>query len=82
MTLARQESRGAHYRTDFPDHNDAKFLKAFHRQRRVDPVRASGCIAPETVAGGFFPSPTYRAFDPLGKLRDADGGAASIAKWL
>jgi len=25
--LARQESRGAHYRTDFPDHNDAKFLK-------------------------------------------------------
>jgi L-aspartate oxidase len=26
-TLAREESRGAHYRTDFPDHNDAKFLK-------------------------------------------------------
>src|SRR6266496_4729473 len=25
--LARQESRGAHYRTDFPTHNDAKFLK-------------------------------------------------------
>jgi L-aspartate oxidase len=25
--LARQESRGAHYRTDFPDHNDAKFRK-------------------------------------------------------
>jgi len=25
--LARQESRGAHYRTDFPVHNDAKFLK-------------------------------------------------------
>ncbi len=25
--LAREESRGAHYRTDFPDHNDAKFLK-------------------------------------------------------
>ncbi len=25
--LARQESRGAHYRTDYPIHNDAKFLK-------------------------------------------------------
>ncbi len=25
--LARQESRGAHYRTDFPAHDDAKFLK-------------------------------------------------------
>ncbi len=25
--LAREESRGAHYRTDFPQHNDAQFLK-------------------------------------------------------
>ena len=25
--LAREESRGAHYRTDFPDHNDVKFGK-------------------------------------------------------
>ena len=25
--LAREESRGAHYRTDYPDHNDAKFKK-------------------------------------------------------
>jgi succinate dehydrogenase/fumarate reductase flavoprotein subunit len=25
--LAREESRGAHYRTDFPAHNDTKFLK-------------------------------------------------------
>jgi L-aspartate oxidase len=25
--LAREESRGAHYRTDFPDHNDVKFRK-------------------------------------------------------
>ena len=25
--LARQESRGAHYRSDFPEHNDAKFQK-------------------------------------------------------
>jgi L-aspartate oxidase len=25
--LAREESRGAHYRTDFPMHNDARFLK-------------------------------------------------------
>ena len=25
--LAREESRGAHYRTDYPDHNDVKFRK-------------------------------------------------------
>lgn len=25
--LAREESRGAHYRTDFPDHNDIRFKK-------------------------------------------------------
>jgi len=25
--FAREESRGAHYRTDFPDHNDVKFKK-------------------------------------------------------
>jgi L-aspartate oxidase len=25
--LAREESRGAHYRTDFPAHNDGRFLK-------------------------------------------------------
>ena len=25
--LAREESRGAHFRTDFPKHDDAKFLK-------------------------------------------------------
>jgi L-aspartate oxidase len=25
--LARLESRGAHYRTDYPDHEDAKFRK-------------------------------------------------------
>jgi len=25
--LARQESRGAHYRTDYPDHDDKKFLR-------------------------------------------------------
>jgi L-aspartate oxidase len=25
--LKREESRGAHYRTDFPDHDDARFRK-------------------------------------------------------
>ena len=25
--LSREESRGAHYRTDYPDHNDVKFKK-------------------------------------------------------
>jgi succinate dehydrogenase/fumarate reductase flavoprotein subunit len=25
--LTREESRGAHYRTDYPDHDDKKFLK-------------------------------------------------------
>jgi L-aspartate oxidase len=35
--LAREESRGAHYRTDFPAHNDAKFLK--HSVVKEDLVR-------------------------------------------
>jgi L-aspartate oxidase len=35
--LAREESRGAHYRTDYPDHNDAKFLK--HSIVKGDGVR-------------------------------------------
>jgi L-aspartate oxidase len=35
--LAREESRGAHYRLDFPAHNDAKFLK--HSIIRGDSIR-------------------------------------------
>ncbi|MGH9500667.1 MAG: L-aspartate oxidase [Terriglobales bacterium] len=35
--LAREESRGAHYRLDYPDHNDAKFLK--HSVIKGDSVR-------------------------------------------
>jgi L-aspartate oxidase len=35
--LAREESRGAHYRTDFPVHNDAKFLK--HSIVKGDAIR-------------------------------------------
>ena len=34
--LAREESRGAHYRTDFPDHDDRKFLK--HSVVKADKV--------------------------------------------
>ena len=35
--LAREESRGAHYRTDYPDHDDKKFLK--HSVVKGDVVR-------------------------------------------
>ena len=35
--LAREESRGAHYRTDYPTHNDMKFLK--HSLVRGDSIR-------------------------------------------
>jgi len=35
--LAREESRGAHYRTDFPAHNDARFLK--HSVAKGDSIR-------------------------------------------
>jgi L-aspartate oxidase len=34
--LAREESRGAHYRIDYPDHDDRKFLK--HSMARADKV--------------------------------------------
>ena len=34
--LAREESRGAHYRTDFPDHDDARFRK--HSMVRGDEI--------------------------------------------
>jgi L-aspartate oxidase len=37
LALGREESRGAHYRTDFPEHNDVKFLK--HSIIRGDAVR-------------------------------------------
>jgi L-aspartate oxidase len=35
--LAREESRGAHYRTDYPDHNDAKFKR--HSVVTTDKIR-------------------------------------------
>ncbi len=35
--LAREESRGAHYRLDYPDHNDAKFHK--HSVIKGDKIR-------------------------------------------
>jgi L-aspartate oxidase len=35
--LAREESRGAHYRTDFPAHDDAKFMK--HSIAKGDSIR-------------------------------------------
>lgn len=35
--LAREESRGAHYRSDFPAHNDARFLK--HSIVKGDAIR-------------------------------------------
>jgi L-aspartate oxidase len=34
--LAREESRGAHYRIDYPDHDDKKYLK--HSVVRSDKV--------------------------------------------
>jgi L-aspartate oxidase len=37
LALGREESRGAHYRSDFPTHNDAKFLK--HSIVRGDLIR-------------------------------------------
>ncbi len=37
LRMAREESRGAHYRTDFPDHDDVRFLK--HSIAQKDSIR-------------------------------------------
>jgi succinate dehydrogenase / fumarate reductase, flavoprotein subunit len=45
--LAREESRGAHYRSDFPTRNDAVWLRHTVTQRTSDGVSLS--YAPVTV---------------------------------
>ena len=46
--LAREESRGAHYRIDYPDHDDAKFLK--HSIVARDKIRFEPVNLPLPVA--------------------------------
>jgi len=41
-SLAREESRGSHYRLDFPDRNDKKFLKATVVEYRPGEVEGGG----------------------------------------
>jgi len=45
--LAREESRGAHYRSDFPTRNDEAWLRHTMVHRAPDGVRVS--YAPVTV---------------------------------
>ena len=53
--LAREESRGAHYRTDFPAHNDAKFLEAFSWQEAVQFGSCKRTLSP-AGSGNRWPS--------------------------
>jgi succinate dehydrogenase / fumarate reductase, flavoprotein subunit len=47
-SLERRESRGSHFRTDFPERNDAEFLRT--TVARFDPVRRKAQITFEPVA--------------------------------
>ncbi len=67
--LERKESRGAHYRTDYPDRDDANFMKA-----TLAKCDASGGFGSERVVVEFVPidgsliKPTARTY---GKKNDA-----------
>jgi succinate dehydrogenase / fumarate reductase flavoprotein subunit len=45
--LARQESRGAHFRTDYPDQNDSKFRKTTAARYRDGEILISFESIPE-----------------------------------
>ena len=47
-SLERRESRGSHFRTDYPERNDAEFLRT--TVAKFDPVRRKAQIAFEPVA--------------------------------
>jgi succinate dehydrogenase / fumarate reductase flavoprotein subunit len=74
----RRESRGAHYRPDFPDRDDAGFMKT--TVARFDPVSRATSIAFEPIDASLI-LPTARTYgkkdvDP-GEKKPAMAGAAS-----
>jgi L-aspartate oxidase len=62
--LAREESRGAHYRTDFPSHDDARFLKhSIVRSEIVQRDKVQRDIAQrDTVQGDIVQGDSIIAF--------------------
>jgi succinate dehydrogenase / fumarate reductase flavoprotein subunit len=52
-TLQRQESRGAHFRSDFPERNDEEWLK--HTFVNETPTGLKGSYKPLAAAGRFAP---------------------------
>jgi succinate dehydrogenase/fumarate reductase flavoprotein subunit len=48
---SRRESRGAHFRSDFPQRNDADFLGSFHLARAADSDEPLVTFVPPRVNG-------------------------------
>ena len=68
--LNRRESRGAHYRTDYPERDDANFLKT--TVARWNPSTGKGELWYEPVPSGLV-QPRARTY---GKVESGRGGAA------
>ena len=61
--LNRDESRGGHFREDFPDRDDKNYMRHTMAYRRPLPVKATACGAPRATATTRAPSRTPTLFD-------------------
>jgi len=66
-SLAREESRGSHYRTDFPERDDARFLKTTVAEH--DPSSAEPRISYRDVVMGLV-EPRARTYGKTDKQED------------
>jgi succinate dehydrogenase flavoprotein subunit len=74
--LLRDESRGAHYKPDFPKRDDARFLKT--TLARYDAATTEPTISYEAVDTSIIP-PRERKYDTEKKAAVAPGAAAAKA---
>ncbi|MEZ6233464.1 MAG: FAD-binding protein [Phycisphaerales bacterium] len=81
-SLERKESRGAHYRTDYPDRDDANFMKATIARYQAGDTPTSGSVSVsfEPIDGSLI-RPTARTYgkkaDGPAKPKAALAGAGS-----